>query len=284
MDSKFFQQKKQLPKLGVGLGLRQELSDDIFDHANHIDWLEFVPENYMGLGGSARELLQEAKARFPLISHGVNLSIGSSDDLNRDYLKELKRVLDIADCAWFSDHLCFTSVDGIYIHDLLPLPYSWEAVKHIASRIQQVQDYIERPFLVENISYYMNVPGSEMTDAQFLTEVLQAADCGLLLDVNNVYVSSRNHDLDPMEYLKQVPYDRVVQIHLAGHTEKGTHCIDTHDGPVIDPVWKLYAEVMRRAGGRATLLEWDDKIPAFPEVHAEALRARRFRVETAVHA
>jgi uncharacterized protein len=266
MSSRFPEIKKSLPILGVGLGLRQELADETFEHANQIDWLEFVPENYMGLGGNSRRLFQRAKAEFPLISHGVNLSIGSTDELNYEYLQDLKEVLDQANCAWFSDHLCFSSTDGIYMHDLLPLPFSREAVSHIARRIKRVQDYIQRPFLLENISFYMNMPGNEMSDAQFLSEVLQAADCGLLLDVNNVYVNSVNHGFDPRQFLDELPLERTVQMHVAGHSRQKELIIDTHGAAVIQPVYELLEYVLSKVPVKAVMLERDQNFPDFAEI------------------
>jgi uncharacterized protein len=224
----FLDTKKRLPNLGIGLGLRRELAAETLESKNRIDWLELVPENYMGLGGACRERLESARNEFPLVTHGINLSIGSTDDLNSEYLSKLKKLLDLIDAPWFSDHLCFTSCDGIYMHDLLPLPRSKEAINLIAEKVKRVQEIIGRPFLLENISYYMNVPGSEMNDSQFLAEVLEKADCGLLLDVNNVYVNSLNHNFDPYHYLDQIPLERTVQIHVAGHKQGSEYVIDTH--------------------------------------------------------
>lgn len=275
MPSSFSVIKKTLPVLGVGLGLRQELADQTFEHANLIDWLEFVPENYMGLGGRSRRLFQKAKAKFPLISHGVNLSIGSTDELNYDYLKALKEVLDAGNCAWFSDHLCFSSADGIYLHDLLPLPASREAVNHIALRIKQVQDYIQRPFLLENISFYMNMPGCEMTDSQFLSEVLEAADCGLLLDVNNIYVNSVNHNFDARQYLAELPLERTVQMHIAGHSRQKDLIIDTHGAAVIQPVYELLEYVLTKVPVKAVMLERDQNFPDFEEILDELAVIRK---------
>lgn len=249
--------------------MRRELAEETFEHADQIDWLEFVPENYMGLGGMARVRLETAGERFPLVSHGVNLSIGSSDDLNRDYLQSLKEILDATDSPWWSDHLCFTSIDRKYLHDLLPLPFTKEAVNHIVERIKRVQDYIERPFLIENISYYMDMPGCEMTDAQFLAEILEKADCGLLLDVNNVYVNSINHGFDAIEYLKSIPVERTVQMHVAGHKRIGDYIIDTHGAALIEPVSELLRYVLSQTHVHAVLLERDQNFPPFSELLAE---------------
>lgn len=272
--SDFLDTKKLLPNLGIGLGLRRELANQTMDQKNRIDWLELVPENYMGLGGAARERLEVAREKFPLVTHGINLSIGSTDDLNVEYLSKLKKLLDLIDAPWFSDHLCFTSFDGIYMHDLLPLPRSKEAVDLIAEKVKRVQGTIERPFLLENISYYMNVPGSSMNDAQFLSEVLEKADCGLLLDVNNVYVNSLNHNFDPFEYLDQIPLDRTVQIHVAGHKQGTEYVIDTHGAPVIEPVFELLQYVLERFDANAVMLERDQNFPEFEEILSEIDRIR----------
>lgn len=270
----FHTTKKKLPVLGVGLGLRRELAHETFDNADKIDWLELVPENYMDLGGAARERLEQANSAFPLVTHGVNLSIGSVDPLSETYLKALKKLLDTIDAPWFSDHLCFTSVAGHYLHDLLPLPTSREAVQHVVKRIKMVQDYIERPLLLENISYYMNMPGSELTEVQFLSDVLDKADCGLLLDVNNVYVNSINHNFDPYKYLNALPIERTVQMHVAGHSHGEEMIIDTHGNPVIEPVFELLDYVLARVPVNAVMLERDQNYPEFSEILDELRQIR----------
>jgi uncharacterized protein len=269
MSIDFLQAKKQFPDLGVGLGLRRELAHDISQNHDAIDWLELCPENYMEIGGQAEERLDQAIEAFPLISHGINLSIGSADPLNQDYLRKLKKLLDRVNSAWWSDHLCFTSVGGRYLHDLLPLPLTKEALTHIVERIKYVQAFIGRPFLIENISYYMSVPGAEMTEAQFLCEILERADCGLLLDVNNVYVNSLNHAFDPFEYINQLPLERVAQIHVAGHSQIDDVVIDTHGMPVIEPVFQLLRHVLAKTHVNAILLERDQNFPPFTELIAE---------------
>jgi len=269
MSNEFLTMKKSLPVLGIGLGLRRELAESTFENRDKIDWLEIVPENYMDLGGMARERLETALEAFPLVTHGVNLSVGSVDDLNQDYLKSLKRLLDKIKAPWFSDHLCFTSVGGKYLHDLLPLPCSKEAVKHVVDRIKIVQSYIERPFLVENISYYMSMPGSHMAEVDFLAEILEKADCGLLLDVNNVYVNSINHNFDPYKYLDKLPLSRTVQIHVAGHTHGEEMIIDTHGNPVIEPVFELLDYVLGETTVNAVMLERDQNYPQFSDILAE---------------
>lgn len=271
----FLDTKKRLPNLGIGLGLRRELAAETLESKNRIDWLELVPENYMGLGGACRERLESARNEFPLVTHGINLSIGSTDDLNSEYLSKLKKLLDLIDAPWFSDHLCFTSCDGIYMHDLLPLPRSKEAINLIAEKVKRVQEIIGRPFLLENISYYMNVPGSEMNDSQFLAEVLEKADCGLLLDVNNVYVNSLNHNFDPYHYLDQIPLERTVQIHVAGHKQGNEYVIDTHGSAVIEPVFELLQYVLERVEAKGVMLERDQNFPEFEEILAEVDRIRK---------
>lgn len=279
MTNQFLAAKKQLPNLGIGLGLRRELANETLDNANKIDWLELVPENYMGLGGAARARLEKVASRFPLVSHGVNLSLGSTDELNAEYLTALKRLLNKIDSPWFSDHLCFTSVDGVYMHDLLPLPFSIEAAKHCARRAQEVQHKLDRPFLIENISAYMHMPGGQMTEAQFLSTVLEEADCGMLLDVNNVYVNSQNHNFDPFEFLKQIPLERTVQIHVAGHSTGEGMIIDTHGSAVIEPVFQLLKFVLERTDVKAVMIERDQNFPEFSELIGELSSIRKIAAE-----
>lgn len=267
--------KKNLPDLGIGFGLRRELVDETFEAKDKIDFLEFAPENYMEVGGNAKALLERAAEAFPLISHGLCLSIGSADDLNKDYLKALKKILTQANCAWASDHLCFASFNGVYVQDLLPLPFSKEAVAHVVKRIKAVQEYIERPFLLENISYYTNLPGSEMNEWQFTSEILEKADCGLLLDVNNVYVNSVNHGFDPHEYIDQLPLERVVQIHIAGHKKSDKTIIDTHGAPVVQAVYDLLEYTMPRVNVNGVMLERDQNFPDFEEIEVELEKIRQ---------
>jgi len=280
MTGLFADIKKSLPNLGVGLGLRRELAGNTFENADQIDWLEFVPENYMGLGGAARERLERARRAFPLVSHGINLSLGSTDELNPEYITSISKLLDSVDSPWWSDHLCFTSYGGTYMHDLLPLPFSHEAVEHVAKRARQAQEQVGRPLLIENISFYMQMPGHEMTEAQFLAEVLEKADCGLLLDVNNIYVNSVNHGFDPYEFLNQIPLERTVQIHIAGHSHKNDVIIDTHGASVVEPVFALLRYVLERADVKAVMLERDQNFPAFKEILSELCEIRKIVKET----
>jgi len=274
----------QLPDLGLGVGLRTVHYNHILKHHPAVDWFEILSENYLNTEGRPLYVLDQVAERYPIVMHGVSLSIGSTDPLNFEYLRKLRALAQRTKAVWLGDHVCWTGVAGRNGHDLLPVPYNEETLNHIVGRIRIVQDFLERPLVLENPSTYMTFAASTMKEEEFIERMAEEADCGLLLDVNNVYVSCRNHDLDPFEYLKGVPYDRVVQIHIAGHTDKKTHCVDTHDGPVIDPVWALYAKAMRYGGERATLLEWDDKIPTFDEVHSEVLRAQRFREKAMVDA
>lgn len=275
MTSDFLSAKKNLPELGIGLGLRRELAMDTLAHRDSIDWLEMIPENYMDIGGATRERLEAVKALFPLVSHGINLSIGSVDDLNQDYLKSLKRLLDELNCPWFSDHICFTSFDGIYMQDLLPMPFSKEAVNHIAERARRVQDFVGRPFLLENISFYMHMPGCEMAETDFIWEILEKADCGLLLDVNNVYVNSLNYGFDPCEYLRKLPLERAVQIHVAGHKKIGDQIIDTHGEAVVQPVFDVLKFALENSRVKAVMLERDQNFPDFDELLDELAELRR---------
>lgn len=275
MASDFLELKKKLPELGIGLGLRKELAMETLAHRDSIDWLEVIPENYMDIGGATRDRLDTVRSLFPMVSHGINLSIGSTDELNVEYLKSLKRLLDDLNCPWFSDHICFTSFDGVYMQDLLPMPLNREAVNHVAERARRVQDFVGRPFLLENISFYMQMPGTDMQETDFISEVLEKADCGLLLDVNNVYVNSLNHSFDPLEYVDKLPLERVVQIHVAGHKRVGDYVIDTHGAAVVEPVFEILARVLERASVKAVMLERDQNFPDFSELLAELVHIRK---------
>lgn len=275
----FLEIKKELPTLGVGLGLRREIADDIFKNHQQIDWLEINPENYMGTGGSASMRLKLAKAAFPLVSHGLNLSIGSSDELNQQYLHDLKSLLDSINAPWWSDHLSFSSIDGRYLHDLFPLPLTREVVNHIVRRIKTVQDFIGRPFLLENISYYMHVPGSQFEESVFISEIIEKADCGLLLDVNNVYVNATNLNFDAHEYVNSLPLERVVQIHVAGHKNDSGQIIDSHGEAVIEPVFELLKYVLSKTDAKGILLERDQNFPHFSELMLELSQIRKIAEE-----
>jgi uncharacterized protein (UPF0276 family) len=230
-------------------------------------------------GGRPLAALEQARVRAPVVLHGVSLSLGSTDPLDQRYLTALRALIARVEPAWVSDHLCWSGVGGTYLHDLLPLPYTEEALAHVVGRIAAVQERLGRRILVENVSSYLTYTHSAMPEWEFLAQVAEQSDCSLLLDVNNVYVSARNHGFDPSAYLAGLPRDRIGQIHLAGHTDRGTHLLDTHDGPVIDPVWDLYRQALRRFGRVSTLVEWDDHIPELEVVCAEAERARALEAE-----
>jgi uncharacterized protein (UPF0276 family) len=266
---------ESLPVLGAGIGLRKQHFHELKTTALPVGWLEIVPENFMNFGGFSQAILDLCARRWPIVSHGVNLSIGSVDPLNEEYVDRLKAVLERTQALWYSDHLCFTSIGGEYFHDLLPLPYSREAADHVVSRVKQLKKKIQLPFLLENPSYYVKMPGAELTEAAFFNKVMEEADCGMLLDVNNVYVNSKNHGFDPKEFIRQLPLHRVGQIHMAGHYDRGDVVIDTHQGPIIDPVWDLYQFTMEAIGRPvSTLIEWDTNVPALAKVVAEATHAQ----------
>ena len=261
---------------GIGIGLRVPHYRHILEKKPLVDWFEVISENYMVDGGRALETLDSILEQYRVVQHGVSLYFGNKDRPNREHLRKLKRLTKRTKTPWVSDHLCWGSVDGTFSHDLLPMPYTWEAVEATARNIREVQDFLELPVAVENVSSYAEFHASEMSEWEFLAEVVERADCGILLDVNNIYVSSMNHTFDPRTYLDFVPSERVAQIHVAGHTRYKKYILDTHDAPVCNPVWELYERAIRRCGRTATLLEWDDKIPSFAEVHGEALKAAQF--------
>jgi uncharacterized protein (UPF0276 family) len=263
--------------LGFGIGLRSVHFDHILKNSPPIDWFEVLSENYLDTGGRPLYVLDQVAERYPLVLHGVSLSVGSSDPLDFDYLDKLKALARRIEAHWISDHLCWTGVTGLNTHDLLPMPYTGQALRHTIERVKMIQDYLERPIALENASTYLEFAASTWPESEFLAAIAEEADCAILLDVNNVYVSSFNHGFDPQKYIDRIPPDRVMQMHLAGHTNKGTHILDTHSDYVIDTVWKLYRYAHRRVGSVATLLEWDANIPEFDVVHGEALKARRFR-------
>lgn len=266
----------QYSELGVGIGLRVPHYQHILSEKPTVDWFEVISENYMVDGGRPLHVLDQILEQYNVIQHGVSLYLGNSDPFDRTHLKKLKALVRRTKTPWLSDHLCWGSVDGSHSHDLLPMPYTREAVIRAAEKIRYLSDYLEIPIAVENVSSYAEFNGSQMTEWDFLTEVVERADCGILLDVNNIYVSSINHGFDPHVYVDAIPAERVAQIHIAGHSRYERFIIDTHDHPVIDPVWNLYAQAIRRAGPTPTLLEWDARIPSFDEVHNEALKATRY--------
>ena len=268
--------------LGIGVGLRIPHYDHIFSQAPAVDWFEIISENFMDDGGRPLAVLDRILEQYRVVQHGVSMYLGSAGRLNREHLRRLKSLVRRTKTPWLTDHLCWGSVDGKYTHDLLPIPYTFEAAKITARKIREARDFLEVPIAVENVSSYAEFKMSQMTEWEFLGEVVERADCGVLLDVNNIYVSSRNHGFDPMVYLSAVDPARVAQFHIAGHSKFEKYTLDTHDHPVIDPVWALYAEAVARCGRTATLLEWDDRIPSFEEVHAEARKAGKYLPEAAM--
>jgi len=260
--------------LGFGLGLRTDHYKAILESSPRVDWFEALSENYLLPGGKPLYFLDRVRADYPIVLHGVSLSIGSTDPLDRDYLKALKQLAQRVEPAWISDHLCWTGVAGKNLHDLLPLPYTEEAVDYVAARVREVQDFLGHQILLENVSSYVTFRGSQMSEWDFLSEIARRADCHVLLDVNNIYVSAFNHGFDALDFLNGIPVERVRQIHLAGHSNCGTHIIDTHDADIIDAVWDLYATAVRRFGSVATMIERDDHIPPLGDLVAELGRAR----------
>lgn len=265
-----------LPNLGLGIGLRSCHYAHILAEWPEVDWFEIISENYMDSQGRPRHVLEQIVAQYPVVMHGVSLSIGSTDSLDRDYLRRLKGLAAWVHPAWISDHLCWTGVAGRNTHDLLPLPLTEATLRHVVERIKRVQDILDCRIVLENPSTYIAFTRDTIPEWEFMGRMASEADCGLLLDINNVYVSATNHEYDPIHYIQSIPTDRIVQFHLAGHTNLGTHIIDTHDGRVINPVWDLFRLAHRLTGGTATLLEWDSNIPPFSDVHAEVLKARQF--------
>ena len=263
------------PNLGFGVGLRTVHFAHVLEKKPKVDWFEIVSENFMDTGGRPMWVLDQVAERYPIVMHGVSMSIGTVDPVDRAYLKKLKELAKRVNARWISDHLCWCGVAGRNMHDLLPLPYSEECLAHCIARVKVVQEILERPLVLENPSSYVEFRSSSMTEWEFLARLAEEADCGLLLDVNNVYVSSFNHGFDPFAYIEGIPAERVAYFHLAGHTNKGTHIIDTHSDHAIEEVWKLYERACALTGGRSTLYEWDEDIPAFPVVHAEALKAKK---------
>lgn len=278
--STFSEIKKSLPMLGVGLGLRRSLFPQILAHHEKIDWLEIVPENIMGKGGRAMAILKEAQAAgFPIISHGVNLSIGSAEGFDEDYLRDLQALFDIVKPAWFSDHLTFSRAEGVYLNDLFPLPHTRETVDFVVKQIKALQSRFEQPFLIENASIYAKFGHEELTEAQFLSEILEGADCGLMLDVNNVYVNAQNHGYDAQDFLGQIPLERTVQIHIAGHLRLKHMIVDTHGAEVCDEVYGILRTVLERTTVHGILLERDQNFPNFAELLDELEQIRAVQRE-----
>lgn len=273
------------PQLGLGMGLRASHFDFVLENHPALGWFEAITENFMGIesgfGGRPLEVLERVRSKYPIAFHGVSLSIASTDPFDANYLKKWKVLVDRFEPVLVSDHLCWTGVAGNNLHDLLPVPFTEEAMSHLVERVDLVQNYLGRRILLENVSSYLTYEHSEMAEWEFLTELSQRADCGLLLDVNNVYVSSVNHGFDPKVFIDAIPVERVGQFHLAGYTDNGNHLVDTHDHPVSAPVWELYAHTIRRFGPVSTLLERDANIPSFEELMTELSRAKEIQNEVA---
>jgi uncharacterized protein (UPF0276 family) len=262
------------PFLGFGLGLRTQHYEEILNGNPPIDWFEVISENYMLPGGQPLRMLDRIRERYPVVMHGVSLSIASTAPPNFEYLRELRDLARRVEPKWISDHLCWTGVHGKNLHDLLPIPYTNEALDHVVSRVELVQDYLGRAIVLENVSTYVQFNNSEMTEWEFLGELSRRSGCWLLFDVNNVYVSAFNHGYDPNAFLQGIPADRVVQFHMAGHSHMGTHIIDTHDHPVCEDVWDLYVAALKRFGRVSTMIERDDNIPPLHELLVEVSRTR----------
>lgn len=264
----------EITQLGFGIGLRAPHVAEILSTRPNIDWLEILTENYLKQTGPAWEALLKLRQDYPMVAHGVSLSIAGTDPLDKEYLTAVKSIADTLDVAYVSDHLCWTGTGGINTHDLLPVPYTQEALDHVVKRIQQVQEFLGRPLVLENPSTYVEFTASHMPEAEFLAEMAKRSGCLLLLDVNNIYVSSFNHGWDAGAYLKTIPAERVAYMHMAGHDNKGTHIIDTHDHPVADAVWELYREAIKLLPHTNTLIEWDDHIPPLATLLDELQKAR----------
>jgi uncharacterized protein len=269
------------PRLGYGIGLRTPHYADVLASGAAVDWFEVISENFMAPGGNPRRVLREVRERWPVVLHGVSLSLGSVDPLDADYLDGLAALAAEIEPSLVSDHLCWGSHGGRYAHDLLPLPFTEEALEHVSGRVLRVQDRLKRRILVENVSSYVAFTQSTMTEWQFLAALAERADCGILLDVNNVFVSAHNHGFDARAFLEGLPVGRVGQLHLAGHSQAGALLLDTHDHPVRDEVWDLFRLAVARFGEVATLIEWDDKIPPLPRLVDECARAAAVAAEVA---
>ena len=262
------------PFLGFGLGLRPDYYEEILQQQADIDWFEITTENYLIPGGKPLYYLDKIRLQYPIVMHGVSLSLGSTEVLDITYLRQLKELAARVEPAWISDHLCWTGVNQLNMHDLLPMPYTNAAMKHCVTRIQQVQDFLGRRIAIENVSSYLTYTQSDMSEWDFIAEIVKKADCYILLDVNNIYVSALNHNFQALDYLDAMPAHRIIQIHLAGHSNCGDYIIDTHDAAVIPPVWALYAEAIKRFGNISTMIERDDNMPPLAELLAEINQAR----------
>jgi len=265
---------KNLPQLGVGIGFREPFKSELFFNQNEVDFLEIVAEHYLDVLPHKEQELELLMAHFPIIPHGINLSIGSAEGIDKDYLQKLARLVNKINPPWWSEHLSFTKAGGIDIGHLSPLPYTPEAVDVVCQNIQQIQRFIDVPFILENITYLLTIPGAKMTEAQFIGEILERCDCGLLLDVTNLYTNSVNHGYDALEFLNQLPLERVVQLHFTGGFWDGDVLIDSHSHTTFSEVWQLMAEVLKRVTPRGMILERDENIPPFADLVSELKQAR----------
>lgn len=263
--------------LGIGIGLRPHHYAEILQTKPAIDWFEIISENFMVEGGQPIQILEQILETYPVVQHGVSLAIGSPGPLDFSYLKKLKALAGKTKTPWISDHLSWGRLEGAHFHDLLPLPYTKEVVAYVAERARIVQDYLEIPFALENLSSYVAYKQDEMPEWEFYAAVVEKADIFMMLDVNNIYVSSRNHDFEPSMYYNNIPLEKVIQIHLAGHTDCGEYILDTHNNFVCDAVWQLYADVIAKTGPISTLLEWDEDYLSFADTWKEALRAKEYQ-------
>lgn len=271
-----------LPALGAGIGLRSEHYDEIRETHPDVGWFEVIPENFIGRGGYVAKALREIAAEYKCVGHGVGLSIGSTDPLDMAHLQGLGELLDLIDSPWYSDHLCFTMVDHVNLNDLIPLPFTEEAIRHVAERARVVQDVLQRPLLLENVTYYAAPSRSQMSEAEFITRLLDAANCGLLLDVTNVCLNAKNQEYDAIEFIDSIPLERVGQLHLAGYDDRA-HAnvrLDTHSQPVSDDTWDLYRLVLERIGATSVLVEWDVEVPSLERLLGERHEAQRLMDET----
>jgi uncharacterized protein len=274
MDAPHYKITQKMPFLGFGLGLRPDYYEEILTQKPNLDWFEILTENYLIPGGKPLHYLDQIRTHYPIVMHGVSLSLGSVDPLDFGYLQQVKELASRVEPAWISDHLCWTGVNGINAHDLLPIPYTRQAINHVVTRIHQIQDFLGRSILIENVSSYLTYKQSEMSEWEFILEIVKQAGCYLLLDVNNVYVSSVNHQFNPLDYIQAMPAERVAQIHLAGHSNHGDYIIDTHDAPVAQSVWELYAATLKQLGPVSTMIERDDNMPPFAELIMEINQAK----------
>ena len=265
--------------LGFGLGLRTEHFQQVLDEKPRVDWFEVVSENFMVAGGKPKHFLHSIREHYPMVMHGVSMSIGTTDPLNMEYLKKLKTLINEVEPKWVSDHLCWTGAKKINSHDLLPLPYNEEAINHVVDRLDQVQNFLGQTILMENVSSYLTYTQSEMPEWEFLNQVAKRSGCEILLDINNIYVSARNHGFKAKDYLLAMDKDKVKQFHLAGHTDYGDYVIDTHDHPVPDPVWQLYRNALEHFGPVSTMIERDDNIPTLAELLEELEFAKNISYE-----